>query len=392
MFFIQPFTGLLAQTKEELSDKVSLLELDQELPARGQLGGVTVDRLGYIYVSNFLDAVWKISPQGKVKLLTDGLYGSSGNAIDAKGNLYQANFFAHSIVKIDRYGVVHPFLEEGLNGPVGMILDAANNLYVCNFNENNILKVTPDKQISVFAEGPLFNGPNGMTIDNEGNLYVVNFNNNQVIKITPGGQASVFADTKGTDGNAHIVYYNNRFFVTKIKSNQLFQINVEGTVKPLPGTFAAPNGIGVDTRTGVLYVNNVKGQWGAPKRSTIEVSKIELLTINQIISHYLDKNDTEGTKTAFWAYQNDPFNVGVNTAVPLAGLGWQYMVKRNVTAAITLFTLISEAYPKQWRSFFNLGEVYKIIGQFTQAKEFYEKALALQPGNELVIGRLKTLK
>ena len=398
-------TTLLAQNPPELADKVSILKLDQELPSRGRLGGVTVDRLGFIYVSNFRDAVWKISPKGKVTLLTDGLYGASGNTIDAKGNLYQANFFSHSIVKIDRFGNISPFIEKGLNSPVGMVFDKKDNLYVCNFSENNILKISPDKQISVFAEGETFNGPNGITIDSQGNLYVVNFNNNQVVKITPEGNPSTFANIPGVDGNAHLVYYNNNFYLTKIKSNQLFQINISGEVKLIGGTkqyaitegdalqasFAAPNGIGVDPLIGVLYVNNVNGQWGSRKASTIEISKIELLTISQILSHYLDQNDIEGAKKAFWNYHKDPFHAKENLAPAVAGLGWQYMVKRNVTAALALFNLNSEAYPNNWRSYYNLAEVYKIIGQIPQAKEYYEKVLKQQPDNKLVLGKLRAI-
>ena len=406
LFFCFGNSILDAQIGDKLTDKVSILKLDQELPSRGRLGGVTVDRLGFIYVSNFRDAVWKISPKGKVALLTDGLYGASGNTIDAKGNLYQANFFAHSIVKIDRFGHISPFIEEGLNSPVGMVFDKKNNLYVCNFSDNNILKISPDKQVQIFAEGDNFNGPNGITVDNEDNLYVVNFNNNQVVKITPDGKPSTFANIPGVDGNAHLVYYNNSFYLTKIKSNQLFQINISGEVKLFAGTrqyaitegdamqasFAAPNGIGVDPLIGVLYINNVKGQWGSRQPSTIEISKIELLTISQILSHYLDQNDIEGAKEAFWTYQKDPFHSNENLAAPIAALGWQYMVKRNVTAALALFNLNREAYPNNWRSYYNLAEVYKIIGQVPQAKEFYEKALKQQPDNKLVQGKLKTLE
>lgn len=406
LLFLLLNISLIAQSSMELTDKVSLLKLDKELPSRSQLGGVCVDRLGFIYVSNFLDAVWKISPQGKVTLLTDGLYGSSGNTIDAKGNLYQANFLSHSIVKIDRFGKVTTFIEEGLNGPVGMAFDSKNNLYLCNFHENNILKITPEKQISVFAKGGMFNGPNGITIDNDDNLYVVNFQSNQVIKITAAGSISTFADVKGVDGNAHIVFYNDNFYVTKIKSNQLFQINTAGKVKPLAGTgkteitegnaleasFSAPNGIGVDTQTGELYLNNVNGEWTSRKASTIDISKITLLTISQVLTHHLDNNDIDAAKKAFWDYHKDPFHAHENIGPPTGTLGWRYMTKRNVTAAITLFELVNEAYPERWRPYYYLGDVYKFIGQPEQAKSYYKQALEKDPGNAAVMGKLKDLK
>jgi len=48
-----------------------------------QVGGVTIDLVGNIYVADFRDLVWKITPEG--------LYGASGNAIDSEGNLLQSN-------------------------------------------------------------------------------------------------------------------------------------------------------------------------------------------------------------------------------------------------------------------------------------------------------------
>ncbi|NRB48833.1 MAG: tetratricopeptide repeat protein [Saprospiraceae bacterium] len=395
---------LLAQAAATLTDQVSVLSTDLPLTARSQLGGVTVDRLGFVYVANFHDAVWKISPKGETKLLTDGLYGSSGNAIDGRGDLYQANFIAHSIVRIDRFGQISPFIDEGLSGPVGLVFDSDQNLYVCNFNQNNIIKVSSDKQISVFASGVHFNGPNGITIDPAGNLYVANFNSNDVIKIAPDGTSSVFATLPGVDGTAHVVHYNDRLFVTKIKSNRVYQINKTGEVRLLAGngqtaikegpaleaSFSAPNGIGVDAQSGELYINNVKGQWSSRKASTIEISKIKLLTITEMLSHHLDQNNQEAAQNAYLAYRSDPFTKSEDVVLAVGNLGWQYMAKRNVQAAITLFTLNSEGYPDRWQPFFNLGEVYKILGQPEKAKSYYEKALVNSPGNKRIMARLKS--
>lgn len=395
---------LSAQEKAILTDQVSVLATDLPLTARSQLGGVTVDRLGFVYVANFHDAVWKISPKGETKLLTDGLYGSSGNAIDGQGNLFQANFFSHTIVRIDRFGHISSFIEEGLSGPVGLVFDSDQNLYICNFNQNNILKVSSDKQMSVFASGAHFNGPNGITIDPEGNLYVANFNSNDVIKVTPSGESSVFATLPGVDGTAHAVYFNDRLFVTKIKSNRVYQINKAGEARLLAGngktaikggpaleaSFSAPNGIGVDNLSGELYINNVKGQWSSRKASTIAVSKVKLLTITEILSHYLDQNDPEGAQKAYQAYRADPFTAEEDIALAVGNLGWQYMSQRNVQAALTLFTLNSEGYSDRWQPFFNLGEVYKIIGQTDKAKTYYEKALSNSPANKRILARLKS--
>ena len=157
-------------------------------------------------------------------------------------------------------------------------------------------------------------------------------------------------------------------------------------------SFSAPNGIGIDTQIGELYVNNVNGQWMSRQATTIELSKIKLLTLSHLVSHYLDKNDLEGAKQAFWDYHNDPFHINENVGPPIGSLGWQYMSKRNIQAAIVLFSLINEAYPERWKPYYYLGDVYKIIGQLDKAKVYYEKALEKDNSNPLIIGKLKALK
>src|SRR5258708_20919239 len=82
------------------------------------VGGVTVDLVGNIYVADFGEYVWKITPEGKRDVFASGFYGASGNAIDNEGNLLQSNFYADSITKIDRKGQMRPFVTIGLNGPV----------------------------------------------------------------------------------------------------------------------------------------------------------------------------------------------------------------------------------------------------------------------------------
>src|SRR5438552_12210640 len=86
-------------------------------------GGVTIDALGNIYVADFGEIVWKITPEGKRDVFASGLYGASGNAIDHEGNLLQSNFYADSITKIDRKGQAQPFATSGLSGPAATALN-----------------------------------------------------------------------------------------------------------------------------------------------------------------------------------------------------------------------------------------------------------------------------
>lgn len=85
-----------------------------------QVGGVAVDAVGNLYVADFGDLVWKIPPEGQPHIFAEGFYGSSGNAIDHMGNLFQSSYYGDFITKIDRNGHATVLTASGLRGPVGI--------------------------------------------------------------------------------------------------------------------------------------------------------------------------------------------------------------------------------------------------------------------------------
>jgi DNA-binding beta-propeller fold protein YncE len=146
---------------------------------RDAVGGVTIDLVGNIYIADFGDFVWKITPEGERHEFASGLYGASGNAIDKEGNLLQSNLYADSITKIDRKGQAKAWVTSGLSGPVGIAVDSrTGDVYISNCSGNSIARIAMDGAISSFAESDLLRCPNGISFDGGGNLFVVNFRNN----------------------------------------------------------------------------------------------------------------------------------------------------------------------------------------------------------------------
>ena len=96
----------------------------------GGVGGVAVDRLGLIYVADFRETVWKVTPDGKATRFATGLYGASGNAFDSKGNLFQSSFSGNYISIIDRFGNHTVFVDSGLTGPVGITIDTRSRALI----------------------------------------------------------------------------------------------------------------------------------------------------------------------------------------------------------------------------------------------------------------------
>ena len=201
----------------------------------GAVGGLLTDQLGYVYIADFADTVWRFNPHTKeMKPFATGFYGASGNTLDKNGDIYQASFYGNSISRISRAGEIVTVAADELNGPVGMVFNQANELLVCNCNDQTIKKIDLEGNVSDFAKSPDFNCPNGIAKDADDNIYVVSFSGSKIVKITPEGTASVFADSQG-NGLGHIAMVNGVFYATSFNDNKVFRITSDGTLTLLAG-------------------------------------------------------------------------------------------------------------------------------------------------------------
>jgi DNA-binding beta-propeller fold protein YncE len=227
------------------------------------VGGVTTDLLGNVYVADFGEFVWKITPEGERQIFASGLYGASGNAIDNEGNLLQSNFYGNSIIKIDRKGQAKPFVTSGLSGPVGIAVDKkTGDVYVANCRDNSIAKVAADGTVSPFAKSELFKCPNGISFDRDGNLYVVNFRDNKMLKIDPKGVVTLFA-TISEKGLGHLCFKEDRFYVTAFESHEIYEVMLDGTIKRILGNGTRGVVDGADAKARLSFPNGIAySQWG----------------------------------------------------------------------------------------------------------------------------------
>ena len=394
-----------AGSEGEFVDRVGTLELDRELDARGNLGGMTSDRLGFLYVANFRDAVWRISPEGGVTELTRSLYGASGNAVDRHGDLYQANFFANTITRIARTGEVSRFVSAGLNGPVGLAFDAAGTLYVCNCSGNTLSRVSPEGQVEPFAESDLFACPNGIVAGADGRLYVTNFNNLDVLRVSAEGEVERFVTVPGGAGNAHIATAKGFFYVTKIIANRVVKIAADGTITPLAGTgepghddgpapaasFFRPNGIAVSPLGDRLYLNTMVGEYNRPAASRLTVRTIDLVTLTGVLDQAMASGGLDAAAAAYARYRADPVRGRERTVGEMIAYGYRYLSARQVPEALRFFGLNAESWPDDPAAQFHLGEAYRYIGRSEEAVAQYRRVLALDPEHANAASRLAQL-
>jgi sugar lactone lactonase YvrE len=250
-----------------------------------QVGGVSVDAVGNLYVADFGDLVWKIPPEGQPHILAEGFYGSSGNAVDHLGNLFQSSYYGDFITKIDRTGHTTLLTASGLRGPVGIAIDrTTNDLYVANCNGNTIARIGGDGMASTFAQGDLLKCPNGIVFDATETLYVVNYRDNHMMKIDRSGHVSLFA-TISAKGLGHVCFRKDRFYVTAFESHEIYEVKLNGAVKRILGNgqrgivngsgdgvrLSHPNGIACDPWAPRLYINEFDNDAdeGNPRRAIV---------------------------------------------------------------------------------------------------------------------------
>lgn len=250
-----------------------------------QVGGVTVDSVGNLYVADFGDLVWKIPPEGQPHIFAEGFYGSSGNAVDHLGNLFQSSYYGDFITKIDRTGHATLLTASGLRGPVGIAIDrTTGELYVANCNGNTIARIGGDGVAWTFAQGDLLKCPNGLVFDSTGTLYVVNYRDNHMLKVDRSGHVSLFA-TVSAKGLGHVCFKKDRFYVTAFESHEIYEVKLNGAVRRILGNgqrgivngsgdsvrLSYPNGIACDPWAPHLYINEFDNDRdeGSPRRAIV---------------------------------------------------------------------------------------------------------------------------
>ena len=391
-----------------LHDTVTTVELSETLSAWGSLGGIAVDQLGFVYVANFADAVWRVAPDGEVKLLADSLYGSSGNAVDAQGNLLQASFIGNTVSRIYRDGRVETIVSEGLSGPVGIAVEPDGGFVVCNCSGNSLVRVAPSGAVEPLASGPLFACPNGIVRTDDGSFYVVNFNTPEIVRVGPDGEATAFA-TIGTVGNAHVTLARGNLYVSKILTSEVWRVTLDGRADLIAGTGApghddgpaleatlsSPNGIAASPAGDAIYVNVLHGERNSGERGSVGLRRVDLVTLADVLMPALEAGDLEAVASAYEAFKSDPMRAVENTDGEAGALAFRMLRRRTLvaaTGAIELLRLNAESYPESAAAVFSLGEGYRYTGQTGLAIAAFERVLEIDPHHPNAAARIELLR
>lgn len=358
----------------------------------GAVGGVAVDGLGNVFVADFGNKVWKISPWGDVEIFVDSLYGTSGNTVDPEGNLLQSNFTGDFLVRVHRDGTIERLASE-LEGPVGVTVDSEGTIYFTNCRGNWIGRLGDEGQVEEHARSDLFQCPNGLTRDADDNLYVLNFRDTRLLKVTPEGEVSELVRLPG-NGGGHVVFTGQELYATTFRGNQIHRVGLDGSVDTVAGTgafgeedgpgpeatFSSPNGISYDRRRGLLYVNDYRVPFSERTRTrpVSALRRIELPSLTRTLHQALAEGGVEAMTEAYRKFKTGRPG---STEAETNRFGYTLLQRGEVEAAIRVFELNAESYPDSFNVWDSLAEAHKAAGNRERALALYRKSLEINPGN-----------
>ncbi len=227
------------------------------------------------------------------------------NALDAKGNVYVADMFQHTIRKIDKDGnmttlagkagvkgsVVGKGSAARFNNPYGVGVDGKGIIYASERHGAKIRKITPDGTATILAGGgsgfadgkgaaAKFKLPRGIAVAANGVVFVADTNNSRIRKVMPDGTVTTLAggqngylDGQGTKAKFNSPYDlalgpKGNLWIADTGPRAIRRVTPGGAVTTLAGgvygfadgigkkaQFLGPLGIAV-AKNGTLYVSD----------------------------------------------------------------------------------------------------------------------------------------
>ncbi|MGO4885789.1 MAG: BACON domain-containing protein [Bryobacteraceae bacterium] len=221
--------------------------------------GVAVDGQGNVYIadtSNNAIEEWNASTQ-QVSTLVSGLNAPTGVAVDSSGNVYFTDNKNNAIKEWSpSTQQVSVLVSSGINGPSGVAVDGQGNVYFSDSNHNFIKEwVAATKTVTKLVSAGL-NLPRGVAVDSLGNVYLADTKNNAlkewnatstlVTSLVSSGLNNPFGVAVDGQGNS---------YVADMGDNAIKQWNVAGQqLVPLVSTgLQLPHGVAVDSQ-GNIYI------------------------------------------------------------------------------------------------------------------------------------------
>ncbi len=220
--------------------------------------------------------------------IAENLHPVANPAVDAAGNVYSTFSGSRgqkvpvSVYKIDREGVMRPFLND-LTNPTGLALDREGRLYISGRMEGTIFRVTPDGQRTVYAAG--MGVATGIAFDDEENLYVGD-RTGTIFKISRDQQIYVFATLEPSIAAYHLAFGPGGYLYvtgpTTSSFDHVLRISPNGEVSSFYRGLGRPQGLAFDAQGNLYVAASLAGRRGVV-RLTAEAKAELMISGNGIV-------------------------------------------------------------------------------------------------------------
>jgi sugar lactone lactonase YvrE len=140
-------------------------------------------------------------------LVSSGLNGPNGIALDAAGNIYIADTYDNAIKKWTASNdTLTTLVSEGLNQPEDVALDSAGNVYIADTDNNAVRKWSAADNTLTTVDSSGFGSPWELAVDGTGNIYITDANDNDVYEWFAAGQTlhTLFSSGAGRPGGVAV--------------------------------------------------------------------------------------------------------------------------------------------------------------------------------------------
>jgi uncharacterized repeat protein (TIGR01451 family) len=148
--------------------------------------GVAVDGSGNVYVAdrnNNAVKEWSATTQQVTTLVSSGLSSPGSVAVDGSGNVYIADSLDSAIKEWSAATQqVTTLVSSGLNQPWGAAVDGSGNVYIADSLNSAIKEWSAATQqvTSLVSSGLSY--PNGVAVDGSGNVYIADYGSNSIME------------------------------------------------------------------------------------------------------------------------------------------------------------------------------------------------------------------
>lgn len=257
---------------------------------------MAVDHKGNIYMAGYvgpgsraLRPIMKISPEGTVSTFVTDLKPHGFNFDPQGRDLYMVEGPDHQkrILRIKPDGTLEvvtssPLIRDGSD----IVVTPEGTLFVSDIDNNKLYKITPDGNVTLFAEGPMFNRVLSLAYDaDSGNLYAANWADGRIHRINKKGEVSLLATVPGNNKNVvgWMVLVEDHLYATNFDGHQVYKVSLTGEVHVFAGTgergfrdglanqatFFHPNGLAFSPSDNALYLSDWRNDAGQTIRKII---------------------------------------------------------------------------------------------------------------------------